>query len=110
MVIENPAAGSPQQSPEVPEVGGMFCIRWRKPGRVKSTQLEEKWWLEYDPPKANYISGKGRGPFGGNSINKADWPRQVVPIRYKQRWEKRERLRHAFQKNGFDLDVPEWGG
>ena len=25
---------------------------------------QEKWWLEYDPPKANYKSGFGRGPFG----------------------------------------------
>ena len=29
------------------------------------------WWLEFDPAKANYLSGQGRGPHGGNSIPKA---------------------------------------
>ena len=51
--------------------------------------------MEYDPPKANYISGQGRGPFGGNSINKQNWPRQMVPIEYKKKWEKREKLGHT---------------
>ena len=53
---------------------------------------QEKWWLEYDPPKANYISGQGRGPFGGNSIVKQNWPRQMIPIDYKKKWERREKL------------------
>eukprot|EP00933_Yihiella_yeosuensis_P046463 TRINITY_DN41990_c0_g1_i1.p1 TRINITY_DN41990_c0_g1~~TRINITY_DN41990_c0_g1_i1.p1 ORF type:complete len:198 (-),score=25.29 TRINITY_DN41990_c0_g1_i1:51-644(-) len=79
-------------------------------GRRKSQGLEEKWWLEYDPPKSNYISGFGRGPHGGNSIGKKDWPRQMVPIRYKQNWQRREKLRYAFRKHGFELDVPKFGG
>ena len=57
---------------------------------------QEKWWLEYDPPKANYISGQGRGPFGGNSIVKQNWPRQMIPIDYKKKWERREKLGTAY--------------
>ncbi|CAE7904313.1 ttc30a [Symbiodinium necroappetens] len=83
----------------------------RPPHKHRKTQgLEERWWLEYDPPKANYKSGFGRGPFGGNSIPKQNWPRQMVPIELKKKWEKRERLRYAFRKHGFELDVPKLGG
>eukprot|EP00930_Biecheleria_cincta_P002703 TRINITY_DN103697_c0_g1_i1.p1 TRINITY_DN103697_c0_g1~~TRINITY_DN103697_c0_g1_i1.p1 ORF type:complete len:186 (-),score=28.04 TRINITY_DN103697_c0_g1_i1:203-760(-) len=78
--------------------------------RRKSQGLEERWWLEFDPAKANYKSGFGRGPFGGNSIPKKDWPRQMFPINYKQNWEKRERLRFAFRKHGYEYDVPKLGG
>eukprot|EP00434_Breviolum_minutum_P023501 symbB.v1.2.020731.t1/scaffold1754.1/size102984/6 len=81
-----------------------------KASTSKTLGLQEKWWLEYDPPKANYISGQGRGPFGGNSINKQNWPRQMVPIEYKKKWEKREKLRFAFRKHGYELDVPKLGG
>jgi len=86
-----------------------LCVGVRRRAR-KSQGLFERWWLEYDPPKANYISGKGRGPFGGNSIRKADWPRQMVPIRFKKKWEQRESIRFAFRKHGFEHDVPKWGG
>mmetsp|Transcript_16687 Transcript_16687/g.31579 ORF Transcript_16687/g.31579 Transcript_16687/m.31579 type:complete len:161 (+) Transcript_16687:78-560(+) len=89
--------------------GPLQCAR--PPNKRRKTQgLEEKWWLEYDPPKANYISGFGRGPFGGNSIPKKNWPRQMVPIELKKKWEKRERLRYAFRKHGFEVDVPKLGG
>mmetsp|Transcript_81000 Transcript_81000/g.146209 ORF Transcript_81000/g.146209 Transcript_81000/m.146209 type:complete len:221 (-) Transcript_81000:38-700(-) len=79
-------------------------------GRRKSQGLEERWWLEYDPPKSNYISGFGRGAFGGNSIPKKDHPRQMVPIGFKKKWENRERLRFAFRKHGYEVDVPKLGG
>mmetsp|Transcript_66393 Transcript_66393/g.155615 ORF Transcript_66393/g.155615 Transcript_66393/m.155615 type:complete len:163 (+) Transcript_66393:63-551(+) len=83
----------------------------RPPHKHRKTQgLEERWWLEFDPPKANYKSGFGRGPFGGNSIPKQNWPRQMVPIELKRKWEKRERLRYTFRKHGFELDVPKLGG
>mmetsp|Transcript_30899 Transcript_30899/g.86273 ORF Transcript_30899/g.86273 Transcript_30899/m.86273 type:complete len:217 (-) Transcript_30899:78-728(-) len=90
----------------------MECIRYGlKKGRYKAaTNLKEKWWLEYDPPKSFFISGYGRGPQGGHSIQKKDWPCQMPPIRYKQKWEKREQLRYAFRKNGFEYDIPKWGG
>ena len=39
-----------------------------------------------------------------------NWPRQMVPIKYKQRWERREKLRYAFRKHGYELDVPKLGG
>lgn len=88
----------------------MECITYRKKGRRQSQGLEEKWWQEWDPPKSNFISAFGRGPHGGNSIAKQDWPQQMVPIQYRKRWERRERLRYAFRKNGFELDIPKWGG
>jgi hypothetical protein len=86
-----------------------LCVGAKRRAR-KSQGLFERWWLEYDPPKANYISGKGRGPFGGNSIRKAEWPRQMIPIGYKKKWEQREKHRFAFRKHGFELDIPKWGG
>lgn len=33
-----------------------------------------------------------------------------VPIDYKKKWERRERLRYAFRKHGYELDVPKLGG
>eukprot|EP00404_Azadinium_spinosum_P051696 CAMPEP_0180766994 /NCGR_PEP_ID=MMETSP1038_2-20121128/39785_1 /TAXON_ID=632150 /ORGANISM="Azadinium spinosum, Strain 3D9" /LENGTH=187 /DNA_ID=CAMNT_0022801529 /DNA_START=50 /DNA_END=610 /DNA_ORIENTATION=- len=98
---------APVEAPPSASSGGapLHCLRVAR-RRRKSQGLEERWWLEYDPPKANYISGFGRGPHGGNSIPKADWPRQMIPIHYKKNWERRERLRYAFRKNGFELDVP----
>lgn len=113
-----PPGASPESSAPAPaaapggaaEISPLECIKYKKGGRVKSKGLEENWWLEYDPPRANFLGGFGRGPFGGNSITKFDWPRQMVPIKYKQRWERRERLRYAFRKHGYELDVPKWGG
>lgn len=93
-----------------PAAAPMECLTYRKAGRKKSQGLEEKWWQEYDPQKANYISAFGRGPFGGNSIAKVDWPQQMLPIKFRKKWEKREKLRFAYRKNGFELDVPKWGG
>lgn len=81
-------------------------LRWRS----RHKNIGERWWLEYDPPKANYISSCGRGPHGGHSINKADWPRQMLPIKYEKKWERRESNRFAFRKHGYELDVPKWGG
>ncbi|CAJ1428845.1 unnamed protein product [Effrenium voratum] len=119
VLIEAPAASTEWQGdptepwesllPMDESTGGPMLCRYRKKHQ-KSTQLEERWWLEYDPPKANYISGQGRGPHGGNSIPKQNWPRQMVPIEYKKKWEKRERLRYAFRKHGYELDVPKLGG
>jgi len=102
-----PTLGDPAQNSgtAVP----LLCFKYA-PKRRKSQGLEEKWWLEFDPPKNNYLGGQGRGPFGGNSITKSMWQRQMVPIRYNQRWERRERTRFAFRKNGFEVDVPKWGG
>jgi len=102
-----PTLGDPMQNS-----GGavpLLCFKYA-PKRRKSQGLEEKWWLEFDPPKNNYLGGQGRGPFGGNSITKSMWQRQMVPIRYNQRWERRERNRFAFRKNGFEVDVPKYGG
>jgi hypothetical protein len=85
------------------------CLRWgRKHGKYQG--LEEKWWLEHDPPKGFFPSMYGRGPHGGASIIKQDWPRQMLPIKYKKNWMNRERLRYAFRKNGFEYDIPKWGG
>mmetsp|Transcript_45141 Transcript_45141/g.125198 ORF Transcript_45141/g.125198 Transcript_45141/m.125198 type:complete len:277 (-) Transcript_45141:69-899(-) len=85
------------------------CLRFTR-RRRKSQGLQERWWLEFDPPKANYISSYGRGPHEGHSINKADWPRQMEPVHYKKNFRKRERMRYSFRKNGFELDIPKWGG
>jgi len=102
-VLEGPCSG--QLAPDE-----ILCIRFPVKRRQQSQHLQERWWQEYDPPKANYISGHGRGPHKGHSINKADWPRQMIPIKYKEKWEKREKLRYAFRKNGYEYDTPKWGG
>eukprot|EP00435_Cladocopium_sp_Y103_P061390 s21_g23.t1 len=39
---------------------------------------------------------QGRGPFGGNSIVKQNWPRQMIPIDYKKKWERREKLGETY--------------
>mmetsp|Transcript_73640 Transcript_73640/g.186207 ORF Transcript_73640/g.186207 Transcript_73640/m.186207 type:complete len:239 (+) Transcript_73640:63-779(+) len=103
-------SGGAAEAPAPTSAGApLECLRHGRKRR-NFQGLEEKWWLEYDPKKGNFISAYGRGPHGGNSIHKADWPRQMVPIRYKHHWEKRERLRYAFRKNGFEYDIPKWGG
>jgi len=102
--LEAPTCGD--MSTKIPLVCGPGARRRAR----KSQGLFERWWLEYDPLKANYISGKGRGPHGGNSIRKADWPRQMVPIQYKKTWEQREKTRYAFRKHGYEYDIPKWGG
>lgn len=96
--------------PADPKQGPWLCVRWISRNRRRPRRRFERWWLEYDPPKANYISGKGRGPHGGYSINKADWPKQMLPTNLKKHWEKREKLRYAFRKSGFEHTVPKWGG
>eukprot|EP00929_Paragymnodinium_shiwhaense_P091252 TRINITY_DN51274_c0_g1_i1.p1 TRINITY_DN51274_c0_g1~~TRINITY_DN51274_c0_g1_i1.p1 ORF type:complete len:254 (-),score=38.86 TRINITY_DN51274_c0_g1_i1:42-803(-) len=101
---------APQEAPDGSSTGPLLCIRYTKRGQKQSQGLMERWWLEYDPPKANYLGGQGRGPFSGNSILKKDWPRQMIPTHYKKRLEKRERLRYAFRKHGVSLDIPKWGG
>lgn len=103
---------SPATGPDGPGAEGpapLECHRMPK-RRRNSRGLEEKWWLEYDPPKGFFPSQFGKGPHGGSSIHKQDWPRQMVPIRYKENWMRRERQRHGFRKNGFEYDVPKWGG
>eukprot|EP00928_Gymnodinium_smaydae_P016395 TRINITY_DN16140_c0_g1_i1.p1 TRINITY_DN16140_c0_g1~~TRINITY_DN16140_c0_g1_i1.p1 ORF type:complete len:226 (+),score=38.77 TRINITY_DN16140_c0_g1_i1:77-754(+) len=108
-------AGLPSPPAEISEpVDGartqpMECLKYA-PRRRKAQGLLERWWLEYDPQKNNYISGAGRGPHGGNSIIKADWDRMMIPIHYKKKLERRERTRYAFRKNGVPLDIPKWGG
>lgn len=89
--------------------GTIMCIRYPR-RRRKNQGLFERWWLEHDPPRNNYISGKGRGPHKGHSINKKDWPRQMPPILEKKRWKQLERNRYAFRKHGYDYDIPTWGG
>eukprot|EP00931_Biecheleriopsis_adriatica_P081068 TRINITY_DN54420_c0_g1_i1.p1 TRINITY_DN54420_c0_g1~~TRINITY_DN54420_c0_g1_i1.p1 ORF type:complete len:216 (-),score=33.93 TRINITY_DN54420_c0_g1_i1:40-687(-) len=109
--IHAPAGSEINEHLEAPLPAARTPMECRYARRKRKSQgLEEKWWLEFDPAKANYISGFGRGPHGGNSIPKKDWPRQMVPIQYKKHWEKRERLRYAFRKNGFEVDVPKFGG
>mmetsp|Transcript_133652 Transcript_133652/g.236574 ORF Transcript_133652/g.236574 Transcript_133652/m.236574 type:complete len:227 (+) Transcript_133652:71-751(+) len=110
-LVDAPAAVVPLDEPTGEMSHGhapMECLNYRRPR--KSQGLLERWWLEYDPPKANYISGKGRGPHGGHSIRKKDWPRQMMPINYKKNWRQREKMRFAFRKHGFEFDVPSWGG
>eukprot|EP00927_Polykrikos_kofoidii_P009345 TRINITY_DN13891_c0_g1_i1.p1 TRINITY_DN13891_c0_g1~~TRINITY_DN13891_c0_g1_i1.p1 ORF type:complete len:281 (+),score=28.02 TRINITY_DN13891_c0_g1_i1:71-844(+) len=112
---EAPAASNNEASVDIPcdgrdSIAPLECIKFTKRGRHKSQGKEEKWWLEYDPPKQNYLSGFGRGPHFGNSINKQDWPIKMLPVYYKKNWNKRERMRFAFRKNGVELDIPKWGG
>lgn len=78
--------------------------------RGQATPRRERWWLEYEPPKADYLGGQGRGAIAGNSVRKSDWDQQMIPICYKQKWNKREDMRYRFRKHGFNLDTPKWGG
>lgn len=105
-----PAMEAPRQDPPPGDrVAPLECYRYTN-RRRKSQGLLERWWLEYDPPKANYISAYGRGPFKGHSINKADWPRMMLPSNYRKKFQIREKNRHAFRKHGYEMDIPKWGG
>eukprot|EP00397_Hematodinium_sp_SG-2012_P041708 GEMP01045995.1.p1 GENE.GEMP01045995.1~~GEMP01045995.1.p1 ORF type:complete len:143 (+),score=27.30 GEMP01045995.1:97-525(+) len=87
---------------------GVSGVRMRLGGRAAGRK--ERWWLEYEPGKADYFGGQGRGALGGNSVRKHDWKTQMINICYKQKWNTREKYRHAFRKHGYELDVPKWGG
>jgi len=104
--LQVPVSEAPSAPSDDMHCGG---TSWR-PRRQRNIRLHERWWLEYDPPKNFYISGFGRGPHGGFSIKKQDWPRQMLPIRFRYNKMRRDAMRHSFRKQGFEYDTPKWGG
>jgi len=107
LTIPEPSSGSIHTPKQIttPSISG--CRLYTK---GKASGRKEKWWLEYQPKKADYFGNYGRGPKKGNSLVKTMWDQQMININFKNKWHSRESIRYAFRKNGFEYDTPKWGG